>query len=492
VEKRGIKVGFAPVRRAILSREAAGRQKQLIEAKLEEWNVDYIGLDWLNEEGLLYDPLDVQAVADRFRAEGVEALFTPHCNFGTETAVALLARALNKPLVLWGPRDEAPTPDGRRDRDTQCGLFASSKALRRVKVPFTYIVNSRADSLVFKRGLDLFLRAATAAKAFLGARIGQISTRPAPFWTTMCNESELLEKWNIQLVPITLVDIEKLVTEQVAQQSPSLKETIAEFRATADFGGVPEEYVARLAGLKLTLVELAELHQLSAFAIQCWSALQQALQIRPCFVNGVLAESGLPVACETDIHGALTSILAQAAALHERPTFFADLTIRGPKDDNTELLWHCGCFPPSLAANHDVRGIECFAPSVPISEQAAGADAPRYAPAAGRWAIQGGDVTLARFDGDQGSYSLFIGEALGVQGPMTRGTYLWIKVPNWAAWEERLVYGPYIHHCVGVHGRLAPVLYEACKYIPGLEPDPMDPTLEEIRAYWRGDDLAEK
>ena len=51
-------------------------------------------------------------------------------------------------------------------------------------------------------------------------------------------------------------------------------------------------------------------------------------------------------------------------------------------------------------------------------------------------------------------------------------------------WEEKLVTGPYIHHCSGVHARVAHILYEACKYL-GIRPDPADPCEEGLRARWR-------
>ena len=38
-------------------------------------------------------------------------------------------------------------------------------------------------------------------------RILQISTRPYEFWSTMCNEGELLEKFNIQLTPIPMPEL---------------------------------------------------------------------------------------------------------------------------------------------------------------------------------------------------------------------------------------------------------------------------------------------
>ena len=42
-------------------------------------------------------------------------------------------------------------------------------------------------------------------------RILQISTRPFDFWTTMCNEGELLEKFNIQLAPVPMTELVETV-----------------------------------------------------------------------------------------------------------------------------------------------------------------------------------------------------------------------------------------------------------------------------------------
>ena len=44
---------------------------------------------------------------------------------------------------------------------------------------------------------------------------------------------------------------------------------------------------------------------------------------------------------------------------------------------------------------------------------------------------------------------------------------------NWPRLEAKIVEGPYIHHCVGIHEDVVPVLYEACKYI-GVKPDLYD------------------
>ena len=82
--------------------------------------------------------------------------------------------------------------------------------------------------------------------------------------------------------------------------------------------------------------------------------------------------------------------------------------------------------------------------------------------------------------------SLLLGTAKGIDGPYTKGTYLWVEVENWKRLEAKLVEGPYIHHCVGIHKDVVPVLFEACKYL-GVKPDLYDNNEEQVKAYLRGE-----
>jgi len=126
------KLGFMPTRRNFFSKEDALKYKKITAEAINQLvpeGVKIYDLEWLNDEGLLYDDLDAKKVAAYFNKNEVDALFAPHCNFGTENAVAQVARQVQKPLLIWGPRDEAPLPSGKRLRDSQCGLFATSKVL---------------------------------------------------------------------------------------------------------------------------------------------------------------------------------------------------------------------------------------------------------------------------------------------------------------------------------------------------------------------------
>lgn len=469
-----IKLGIAPTRRVIFSIEEAARQKCRIEKKLASLGVEFVNLDGLNPEGLVFDRAHVAPAVELFRRAGVDALFIPHVNFGTEDAIARVARDLGKPTLLWGPRDDAPLADGTRLRDTQCGLFATSKILRRMGVPFSYIVNSRLEDPVFERGVRNFLGAAAAAKAFRRARIGQVSTRPAPFWTMMVNEGELLERWGVEVVPIAISDL-LLATERILDESGARVDAeLAAVRRGFEVGNADGPSLGKVLALKLALRDWAERNELDAVALQCWSALQDAFGVFPCFAHGLLADESLPVTCETDIHGALTALMVQEAVGGASVPFFADLTIRHPQDDNAELLWHCGPFPASLAVEGRPKRLSGHYIH------------PDGLLGVGEWELRGGPITLARFDGDNGHYQLLIGHAQGTAGPFTRGTYLWAKVGNWPLWEERLIRGPYVHHVVGVHGHVGAMLYEACRFL-GIEPDCVEPDEAQLRAWLRGE-----
>lgn len=463
-----IKLGYVPTRRSIFSAPDALKFRRLTAQKLQELKVDYVDITDINEEGLLYDDEDVEKIAEKFRREGVDGILLAHCNFGTEYVCARLAKKMELPVLLWGPLDERPEPDGRRLRDTQCGLFATGKVLRRFRVPFTYLTNCRLDDPVFERGIRDFLAVCNVVRTFRNIRILQISTRPFDFWTTMCNEGELLEKFNIQLSPVPMTELIEAVKEG-KKNKEKMSAMLSYIRETMEIQ-IQTEEVETVAALALAMKKLIEKYGCQAAAIQCWNALQTELGIMPCAANAILNEQGIPVVCETDIHGAITALLTEAAGMGETRSFFADWTIRHPDIENGELLQHCGPWPVSVAKEKPKL-------TYPLAFEHPGSLTAE---------AKHGEVTLCRFDGDNGEYSLLLGNAKGVDGPKGMGTYLWVEVENIKRLEAKIVEGPYIHHCVGIHKNVVPVLYEACKYM-GIKPDLYDPIEEQVKAYLRGE-----
>jgi len=457
--KDDITIGVIATRRDVFSASEAQKHKDITIKKLKSLGISIVDIDDINSEGLLFSEKDLPAVVKKMKRTGVDGVFFPHCNFGTKDLVAKAAAKVGKPVLLWGPRDDAPLEDGLRTRDTQCGLFATGKILRRFNVPFTYIENCRADDAVFAKGFKDFVLVCSVVKAFRGLRVLQVGPRPAGFWSVICNEGELLERFGIQVTPVSLIDI-VMKTEGLLRDEPAeFYEAMEIIRGGMDCADVPTEILDKITALKVVLKELCFENGCTSIAIQCWNSLQDGLGIMPCTVNGLLMDEGIPVACETDIHGAVSAVLLQAAAGNHSPVFFADLTVRHPENDNAELLWHCGNFPPSIAR----EGCEKKLGKHFIF--------PGHEYGTGEWELMEGDITICRFDGDHGEYLLFAGEGRAVDGPKTKVTYVWFEVPDWPAWEKKLVEGPYIHHCAGVYGNYAGILAEACKYIPGLSID---------------------
>ncbi|MDQ0204983.1 L-fucose/L-arabinose isomerase family protein [Pectinatus haikarae] len=463
-----IRLGLAPTRRSIFSAPDALKYRRLTKARLEELEIDFVDIDDINDEGLLYNDDDRKKISEKFRKNKIDGLFIPHCNFGTEYECARLAKDLNVPVLLWGPLDERPDENGVRLRDSQCGLFATGKVLRRFKVPFTYLTNCRLDDPVFERGVKDFLAVCNVVKTFNNTRILQIGPRPFDFWSTMCNEGELLEKFNIQLSPIPLPELTQEVNKVKAEKS-GLDETVRYLHENMDVK-IKEDEVETVAALAVAMKNLVRKYGCNAAAIQCWNALQGELGIMPCAANSLLNEEGIPVVCETDIHGAVTALMAEAAGMGQTRSFFADWTIRHPDIENGELLQHCGPWPISIAK-------EKAQLTYPLAFDHPGSITAE---------AKHGEVTLCRFDGDNGEYSLLMGNAKGVDGPKGMGTYLWVEVENIKRLEAKIVEGPYIHHCVGIHKNIVPVLYEACKYI-NIKPDFYDPIEEDTKAYLRGE-----
>lgn len=451
-------LGLCPIGKFVFSHEDAVRQKRALQNKLRSWKVPFVDLDGVLPDGMVRDQSHVEPVVRHFQAKGVDAVFMPHCNFGTEGAVGMIGRKLGLPVLLWGPRDEAPRPDGTRLRDSLCGLFASSKVLHTLGVPFTYIENCRVNDRALKAGLDTFLRAAHAASALRrGLRIGLIGQRIDFFWCTIINESELLERFRVEVRPIDMVSFIEGTRKRLADNRTLYAREAKTLRAKIKIVGFSDnEPLMRILAVRDQMLALVEEHNLDGLAVQDFNSLVDAMGTYCLFASSMVADI-VPVVMESDIHGAISAILLRRAALGAEAVFLTEFTVRHPKDDNGVLLWHAGA--PVSMCRPGVKmelGHHWILPS----------------PLAGmtHFTLKQGPITVARFECDHGAYKLAIGEGHSMPGPYTRNNYVWMKVDDWLHWERLLIEGGVIHHTAMAYGHYADVLAEATRYIPGLKP----------------------
>lgn len=453
-----VKVGFCPIGKFVFSHEDAKVYKAQLEKKMDAMGIRYIGIDSVLCDGIVRGYNDIDPVVQFLKAQEINCLFIPHCNFGTESAAGMIAKKLGVPTLLWGPRDKAPLEDGTRLRDSLCGMFASSKVLVKLGVPFTYIENCDMDEEAFEKGLDRFIRAANVVKRLKGAKIGIIGNRIDFFWSTIIDESDLLQKFGIEILPLDLSKAIRMTKETAEKEKEKYVAEIAEYSKKLDLSAMPQKGMINVLALRDVIYRFGRDNNLSAIAIESFMSIIEELGACVSFAQAEVSDLGIPCICESDIHGAVSAIVAEAAGLNAAPSFFADITVRHPENDNGVLLWH-DAFPLSLKA--------------PDSKGHLGSHwiLPDFQPGMCHWRLKEGEITVVRFDGDNGKYKLLAENCKTISGPFTQNTYVWVEFENWGRVEKKVIYGPYIHHVACLYGQYSEVLEEACKYINELEFD---------------------
>ena len=449
-------MGLCPMGKFVFSHEDAVRYKNLLRERLDEWGVRYVDLDGVLEDGIVRDQSHVDAAVAHFRKAEVQCLFLPHCNFGTEGAVGMIARELDVPTLLWGPRDEAPLPDGTRLRDTLCGLFASSKVLHKLGVRYAYIENCRVDEPALREGVDTFVRAVNAAEVLTrGARIGHIGQRIDFFYSTIVNESELFERFNVQVIPIDMVEFIGRVKSRAAQGHAGYEDEVRRLREEWHIEKLGDQPLINVLAMRDETLGLGDDLGLDGFAVQSFMSLIDATGAYGALADGYVSER-YAFGMESDINGALSALILRRAAHDHEPAFLADLTIRHPENDNAVLLWHGGS-PLSFRDESEKPrlGKHWILPS-PLSGQT-------------HFKMKEGAITCARFDGDRGSYKLAVGEGETVPGPRTLNNYVWIEVADWPRWERALIEGPFMHHVGISYARYGKALRQMTKFVQGLD-----------------------
>lgn len=453
-----IRLGFCPIGKFVFSHEDALRFKGLLEKKLDALDIEYVSLEGVLPDGMVRSQEQVIPVVEHFQKSDIDAIFMPHCNFGTEGAVGAIGKKLGVPLLLWGPRDEAPLPDGTRLRDSLCGLFASSAVLHKLNIPFTYIENCRLDDPAFTEGVDTFVRAVNVANAFRrGIRIGHIGQRIDFFWTTIINGSELIRQFNVEVLPVDMVEFIRAAKARARENRVSYKEELQKIRQSTDIEGFDtDDPIINVLAVRDEMLAIAGEKNLDGIAVQDFMSLVDEMKAYCFYANSAVSER-YPVGCESDILGTISLALLRRAALDKGPAFLADLTVRHPSNDNAVLLWHAGA-PLSMCHPKDrIRiGRHWILPS-PLSGM------PHFR-------LKDGPITVARFEGDHHGYQLAIGEGRSIEGPETQNNYVWMEVDNWPRWERMLIEGPFMHHIGMIYGHYGKVLMEASKYMNGVAP----------------------
>ncbi len=458
-----VKIGLVAMRRNTTDRprgtfltwysaEQRGKRfVEYIEKHFASEHVSFVDNRGIGHEDLVFDDASAAETVARFQREQVDAVMIINCNFGNEEAAADIAQALGKPVLLWAPLDDEYYVDGMRPTDSQCGLFGVSRQLQRYHIPFSHLPSCRVESDEFREGFDRFVRVACMVKNFKGMRIGQIGSRPTPFFSVIWNEGELMSKFGIRIVALNFAMIEQRMKAAPTLYADEIAEYERYFTHNYTLDELTPKYIKPMATLAAVYRHLYEEFNLDVISAECWTATPLLFDgLAPCAVYGLLNDLGYLVACESDMHCAITMALLKCATLGKGKPLFGEFTVRHPENKNAELLWHCGPFP--------------------LSEKAPDSQA-RLVNQREWFRAKDGTYTVARLDQEDGNYMILPLVCHTTEGPQTHGTYLWGEFEDLQAVEDRLLEGPYIHHFVEIPGDYTREIKEFCKYVPNLKVD---------------------
>jgi len=461
-----VKIGLCPMRRNTTDRpaktfltwssaEERGRKNvEYIEKNFTSEKLTFVDTKGLGCKDLIFDEDSMKAAVKRFKEAEVDAVMIINANFGNEEAAADLAREMGKPVLLWAPLDDEYYVDGMRPTDSQCGLFGVSRQFQRYHLPFAHLPCCRVEEDIFAEGFMRFVRVACMVKNFTNLRIGQVGIRPAPFFSVIWNEGELMSKFGLRITPINLAILQDRFKATMENKKAEIEKYVQYFKDNYKMDDLTPNYLERMACLVVTYIGIFEEFKLDVISAECWTATPQLFDgLAPCAVYGVLNDLGYTISCESDMHCAMTMVMLRAASLGESKPFLGEFTVRHPENKNAELLWHCGPFPLSVKAE---SGIDSTARLVNQREWFRAKD---------------GQYTVARLDQEEGNYMILAGAVNTTEGPQTHGTYIWAEFDDLQAWEDRLLEGPYIHHFVEIEGDYTKEIEMFCKFVPALSVD---------------------
>jgi len=190
-----------------------------------------------------------------------------------------------------------------------------------------------------------FLRASTLAHLLRRARIGMTGQRVRGMTYVAPNEISLKKIFGCRVVPLDLVGLLKAGRESAPDLKKGVWENVKKAAACME---VSDAAGLDAAGMYLAIKKAVEAEGLSALAFGCYPDFMGYA----CLAASLLADDGVPIACEGDVHGAVGMLILQS--LTGGPTHNTDWL--DPLTDSSVVFTHCGSSSYALAA--DIKDIK--------------------------------------------------------------------------------------------------------------------------------------
>lgn len=274
-----------------------------------------------------------RAAGQKLAGEQVDAIvLVPTC-WCEDYLVLDLVEECPRPVLFW--------PQPGMETGALCGTQQTTAYLKQLAHPFTSVFGRIGDDACLAKALS-FLRGCALHSKLRRARIGLAGHHVNGMTHSAPNEFMLKKGVGPRVVLLDLPDLLKRADEVSDADAGKLWRKV-----TRRAGGCR---VSRDTGLDsmrvyVAVKEQVDRHGLDALAIGCYPHLMG----RVCLAASLLADDGVPMACEGDVHGAAGQLMLRL--LTGAPTHNTDWL--DSLEDGSVVFTHCGSGSFTLAAQKD-------------------------------------------------------------------------------------------------------------------------------------------
>ena len=416
--------------------------------------------------GVIETVEDAQKCADLFREnyKKIDGIIVSLPNFGDEIGVvqSLNLSKLDLPVMVQACDDNTDHMEMENRRDSFCGKLSVCNNLYQYKIKFTNTTlhTCPIKSKEFENDVNSFAKVCKVVKGIKNARIAQIGTRPAAFQTVRYSE-KLLQDSGITVIP---VDLSVMIgaANKMADSSGDVKNKVAEIKQYGKIqSDITEEKIIRSAKLNLAIEQFISENQCDAGAVQCWDSIQLNYGCATCLPMSILGEKGIPMACETDVTGAVMMYAMYLAS--GSPSGYLDWNNNFREDRDMCINFHCSNFPKSF------MGHEMEISSLDILGNSLGYD---KCFGACKGQVKAGPMTYGKISTDDvwGTIKVYFGEGEFTDDIVKScGGFATCKVPNLQELLDFMCKNGFEHHVAMNRGNSAKILNEAFENYLGWE-----------------------
>ena len=345
-----IKLGLVAVSRDCFPIELSGKRRKNVAEACKK-----LGLEIVEIQTIVENENDAIKALEELKQNECNALTLYLGNFGPEGPTSIVAQKFDGPIMLVAAAEDTGKDLINGRGDAYCGLLNLSYniGLRRLN-PYMpeYPIGDAED---IAQMIKEFIPVARVVNGVRNLKIISFGPRPHDFVT--CHApiqplydigAEIMENSELDLLDIVLAE----------KDNPRVTEIAKEMAGELGKGNTYPDMINKLAQYECALEKFMENNlgasKYATFANKCWPAFEKYFGHVPCYINSRLAAQGIPIACESDIYGALSEYMVVCAT--EMVPTILDINNSVPKDMYEECkdeikdyrlddLWmgfHCG------------------------------------------------------------------------------------------------------------------------------------------------------